>query len=67
MGAKQRKHPATAAGQSHISLTSGAQSTTGWTQLHHQPAETVWMIFKTLHLDWEMAISVEHIFPTVST
>lgn len=67
MGAKQRKHPATAAWQSHISLTSGAQSTTGWSQLCHQPAETVWMIFLTLHFpqDSVTAVSVQHFLPAV--
>jgi len=45
MGAKQRKHSATATGQRRIGLTSGAQSTTGWTELGHQPAETVWIIY----------------------
>lgn len=46
MGAEQRKHPATAAGQSHISLAPGSQSTTGC----HQPAKTVWMSFFSLSL-----------------
>lgn len=50
MGAKQRKHPATAAGPCHISFTGGAQSTTGRGHLCYQPAETVRMILKTLNL-----------------
>lgn len=65
MGAKQRKHPATAAGQSHISLASGPQSTTGRRQLCHQPTETVWMIFETLRLDYVSAVSAEHILTAV--
>lgn len=60
MGAKQRKHPATAAGQSHVRPTSGPQSTPGWRLLCHQPAETVWMIFKTLHPNCVLTVSAEH-------
>lgn len=65
MGAKQRKHPATTAGQSHISLTSGPQSTTGRRQLCHQPTETVGVIFETLQLDYVSAVSAEHILTAV--
>lgn len=56
MGVMQRKHPATAAGQRHISLASSSQSTAGWRQFCHQPAKTVWMIF--LRTRW-FALSVQ--------
>lgn len=51
MGAEQRKHPATATGQSHISFTSSAQSATGC----DQSAKTVRISFKTLNMNWIVA------------
>lgn len=45
MGAEQRKHPAAAAGQSHIRPPPGAQPAAGWTELCRQPPETV----RTVH------------------
>lgn len=50
VGAQQRKHPATETGQSHISLTSGTQSTR-WSHFCHQPTETVWWLFFYLWTD----------------
>lgn len=60
MGAEQRKHSAPAAGQSHISLTPSAQSTTGC----HQPTKTVWMSFITLHTNWVVANFVQRLITT---
>lgn len=43
MGTEQRKHPATTTGKRHICPPSSPYSSTGWRQLCHYSAKTVWM------------------------